>query len=116
MEPSVYALLCDLIGDDPESEVENRLTLEQAAKCARPGQVVAARRGQRKFCVVRLVDGRLFAVPDHCPHDGALLSDGFVEGNRLVCARHGWEFDLDSGTCPMRSGIGIDVIKLGKSS
>jgi nitrite reductase/ring-hydroxylating ferredoxin subunit len=36
-----------------------------------------------------------------------LLSDGYVENDRLVCARHGWEFDVCAGTCPLRPGFAL---------
>jgi len=32
-----------------------------------------------------------------CPHRGALLADGRVEGENLVCGVHGWDYRLDSG-------------------
>ena len=111
-ESSIHSQLCDLIGHDPFDDEESRPTVRQAAASVGHGQVAAARIGTRKFCVVRLKDGRAFALPDRCPHDGGLLSDGFIEENRLVCARHGWEFDLDNGTCPMRSEVCLDVVAL----
>ena len=33
----------------------------------------------------------------HCPHQGALLGEGEIEGDRLVCRNHRWRFSLDSG-------------------
>ena len=109
----MHARIQDLVGDEVEQTEAQRPTVAQAARRLGPGQVLAARKGRRKVCVARLDDGRTFAVPDHCPHDGNLLSDGFIDGNRLVCARHGWEFDLDTGTCPLRAGIEIDVVQVG---
>jgi glutamate synthase domain-containing protein 2 len=32
-----------------------------------------------------------------CPHRGALLADGRVEGSNLVCGVHGWDYRLDTG-------------------
>jgi nitrite reductase/ring-hydroxylating ferredoxin subunit len=32
-----------------------------------------------------------------CPHRGALLADGSVVGNSLVCGLHGWDYRVDSG-------------------
>ncbi|MCG8421143.1 MAG: Rieske (2Fe-2S) protein [Proteobacteria bacterium] len=112
VEPSLHALACDLVGGDPIDERPERPTLGQALARAKPRQVTSARRGRSRFCVVTLEDGRSFALPDRCPHDGGLLSDGYVEGNRLVCARHGWEFDLVAGICPMRPAVRIDVTEL----
>ncbi|MFN8082672.1 MAG: glutamate synthase-related protein [Dermatophilaceae bacterium] len=32
-----------------------------------------------------------------CPHRGALLADGRVDGPNLVCGVHGWDYRLDTG-------------------
>ena len=32
-----------------------------------------------------------------CPHRGALLADGRVEGANLICGVHGWDYRLDTG-------------------
>ena len=96
---SFQALACDLMGaawDDPEDGAPRPTVAEAARRCPR-GQVMAAREGGRDLAVCVLEDGRVFALPDHCPHDGGRLSDGFVERDRLVCSRHGWEFDPASG-------------------
>lgn len=83
-----------------------RLTVLQAARVCPRGQVVPARgRAGEPIAVLRTTDGRVFAVPDACPHDGGLLSDGYLDDDRLVCARHGWEFDPASGQCVSRRGV-----------
>lgn len=40
----------------------------------------------------------VYAYEDRCPHLGFALSRGRLDGSRLTCAAHGWEFDVDSGT------------------
>jgi nitrite reductase/ring-hydroxylating ferredoxin subunit len=97
---SLHALACDLLGYDPEAPPELRPTLPEALRALRRcpfGQVMAARDGDRELAVCVLEDGRAFVLPDRCPHDGGRLSDGFVEAGRLVCGRHGWEFDPATG-------------------
>jgi len=37
------------------------------------------------------------AFQGHCPHQGALLGEGEVEGETLVCRNHRWRFSLSSG-------------------
>ena len=32
-----------------------------------------------------------------CLHRGALLSDGYVDGDNLICGLHGWDYRIDSG-------------------
>ena len=52
---------------------------------------------KRSLCVLR-AEGRLAALDDVCPHQGAPLSDGWVEEGLLICPRHAWAFDPFSGT------------------
>src|SRR6516164_9122452 len=37
------------------------------------------------------------AFNGRCPHQGALLGEGEIEGESLVCRNHRWRFSLDSG-------------------
>ena len=32
-----------------------------------------------------------------CLHRGALLSDGFVDGDNLMCGVHGWDYRIQTG-------------------
>lgn len=43
------------------------------------------------------VERQLVAVSDACPHAGARLSDGELEGRVVTCPRHGSQFDVCSG-------------------
>lgn len=43
------------------------------------------------------VDGQLFAIDDSCPHQGASLCGGRLEGRVIQCCAHGLRFDLCSG-------------------
>jgi len=52
--------------------------------------------GMQGMVVVRAPAG-LRAYQGHCPHQGALLAEGEVEGRALVCRNHRWRFDLESG-------------------
>jgi glutamate synthase domain-containing protein 2 len=42
-------------------------------------------------------DGKINVFYGRCLHRGALLSDGSIEGNNLVCGLHGWDYRVDSG-------------------
>ena len=48
--------------------------------------------------VIHMPDG-YFAMEDTCKHMDALLSEGPIEGDILVCPLHGWEFDIRTGKC-----------------
>jgi 3-phenylpropionate/trans-cinnamate dioxygenase ferredoxin subunit len=41
----------------------------------------------------------VFAIDDTCPHQGASLSNGRLQGTRVTCPAHGLKFDLAPG-CP----------------
>ena len=104
LAPSQAARGPDLVRAPPEPK---RLPVAQAiAQCPR-GMVVAAQRAGQEVAVCVLQDGSAVVVPDRCPHDGGLLSDGYLDGDKLVCARHGWEFDARSGQCQHRSDLCI---------
>lgn len=47
-------------------------------------------------CVVR-AGGELYAFDDRCPHRGAKLSEGWLEGTKLTCKQHTWEYDVTTG-------------------
>ena len=48
------------------------------------------------IAVIR-VGGRLHAIRDECPHAGASLADGTLEGPIITCPRHGSQFDVTTG-------------------
>lgn len=39
------------------------------------------------------------AVQNSCPHRGAPLAGGHLEGQELMCPWHGWSFNVRSGEC-----------------
>ncbi len=46
-----------------------------------------------EFVVWRSRTGELRSAPRWCPHLDQDLADGWLEGDELVCAGHGWAFD-----------------------
>jgi 5,5'-dehydrodivanillate O-demethylase len=52
-----------------------------------------------EFAIYRGADGKARLVQPRCAHRGAKLSIGWVEGNDIKCAYHGWAYDGDSGQC-----------------
>jgi len=43
-------------------------------------------------------DGRYYAIDDLCPHMGASLGSGHVEGKVVTCPWHAWRFHIGDGT------------------
>lgn len=99
---ALEAQILDELGYDPARDrAEGRAELDELDLTADVpiGTVVAARDGARAVAVARLGSGRLVVVADECPHDGGRISDGWVDGEQLVCARHGWELVACGGRC-----------------
>lgn len=49
--------------------------------------------------LVALVDGKVMAFRNQCPHMGRPLDRGLVDGHVITCPWHGFRFDLTSGEC-----------------
>ena len=47
--------------------------------------------------VVTRVDDSVSVLYGRCAHRGALMSDGHVDGDNLICGLHGWDYRLDTG-------------------
>jgi 3-phenylpropionate/trans-cinnamate dioxygenase ferredoxin subunit len=47
--------------------------------------------------VVFNLGGALYAIEDVCTHDGGQLTGGHVEGDEIVCPRHGARFSIRTG-------------------
>ena len=52
--------------------------------------------GEVDLVVVRF-DDQVSVFYGRCLHRGALMSDGFVSGNNLICGLHYWDYRMDSG-------------------
>jgi len=47
--------------------------------------------------VIIRYDGNVSVLYGRCLHRGALLSDGYVSGNNLICGLHFWDYRIDTG-------------------
>ncbi|MEQ1559816.1 MAG: non-heme iron oxygenase ferredoxin subunit [Methyloglobulus sp.] len=43
------------------------------------------------------IDGAFYAIEDVCSHDGAPIADGMVDGDQIICPRHGARFCIKTG-------------------
>lgn len=50
-----------------------------------------------KEIMVANVDGNYCAIDDSCTHSGASLSEGKLDGHKVVCGWHGAQFDCKTG-------------------
>ncbi|MFN3490641.1 MAG: Rieske (2Fe-2S) protein [Anaerolineales bacterium] len=61
-----------------------------------------------KPIVILNIAGKLFAIGDICTHDDGPLGDGMIEGNNIVCPRHGGEFDVRDGKAVQMPAV-VDI-------
>jgi 3-phenylpropionate/trans-cinnamate dioxygenase ferredoxin component len=52
--------------------------------------------GRRMVAIARSGE-EYFAIEDVCTHDGAELTGGEIEGDQIICPRHGARFCLRTG-------------------
>ena len=50
----------------------------------------------KAICIAN-VGGAITAMDNVCLHMGGPLGQGYIEGNKLVCPWHGWEYDPKTG-------------------
>jgi len=43
------------------------------------------------------IEGQYYAIEDVCTHDGGILTGGPIEGDQIVCPRHGARFCIKTG-------------------
>lgn len=72
-----------------------RIALNPSQLPERNGRVLLACEG--RSVALFNVAGALYAIDDSCPHQGASLCAGRLEGRVIQCCAHGLRFDLASG-------------------
>jgi 3-phenylpropionate/trans-cinnamate dioxygenase ferredoxin component len=75
--------------------------------------------GQRKLAFVNgrsivlfNIDGTIHAIDNACPHNGASLASGQLEGCMLRCPAHGLRFDVRTGCMPGAGGLSLTTFRV----
>jgi 3-phenylpropionate/trans-cinnamate dioxygenase ferredoxin subunit len=60
------------------------------------------------------LDGEFYAISDVCTHDDGPLVEGHMEGECIVCPRHGARFNIKTGeqTMPAFSPVPLFEVKI----
>src|SRR5579872_2297862 len=64
--------------------------------------------GDQVICVAN-VNGIISAMDNVCLHRGGPLGQGVIEGNKLVCPWHGWQWDPKTGEAAHNPGARVAV-------
>jgi nitrite reductase (NADH) small subunit len=67
----------------------------------------------KTICVAN-VNGTITAMENSCVHMGGPLGQGYVEGGKIVCPWHGWEYDPHTGALEgdMKTRLDVYAIKV----
>jgi nitrite reductase (NADH) small subunit len=61
-----------------------------------PGEAKEFELGGKTICIAN-INGALCAMDNVCLHEGGPLGQGYVDGGKIVCPWHGWEYDATTG-------------------
>ena len=67
-----------------------------------PGKVTQVAVGERMIAICN-VDGTFYALDNVCVHRGGPLGEGYLDGDKLECPWHGWQFDVKTGCIAFNS-------------
>ncbi len=65
----------------------------------------------RMVAVFRKAD-RFYAIDDLCPHMGASLAEGHLDGETVTCPWHAWRFCIKDGTWEDNPRIKVDAFEV----
>jgi 3-phenylpropionate/trans-cinnamate dioxygenase ferredoxin subunit len=68
----------------------------ERADALQPGEPATVELDDTTIAVFN-VDGAYYAIQDVCTHDGEELTGGPVDGDQIICPRHGARFCLRTG-------------------
>lgn len=81
----------------------------------RPGSMKTVFVSGKKIAIAN-VDGEFFAIDDECSHEECSLgSEGFLDGNVVICGCHGSNFDVTTGkvmSLPAMTDVGRYEVKV----
>lgn len=52
----------------------------------------------KEYCIIHL-NGKIYAIDNLCPHQGASLGLGEIKGEEIICPLHQWRFNIKTGKC-----------------
>jgi nitrite reductase (NADH) small subunit len=67
--------------------------------------------GNKEICVAN-VNGDYSAIDNICLHQGGPLGQGMIEGGKVVCPWHGWQYDPKTGATVHNPNLKVAVYPL----
>lgn len=76
-----------------------------------PGKVKQIKANGKTIALCN-VQGTFYALDDVCIHRGGPLGEGYVEGHKLECPWHGWQFDVKTGITGANPGMCVPTYEV----
>ena len=67
--------------------------------------------GDKTICIAN-INGTISAIDNICLHRGGPLGQGTVEGDKIVCPWHGWQWDPKTGEAGHNPNAKLKVYSL----
>jgi nitrite reductase (NADH) small subunit len=67
--------------------------------------------GDKTICVAN-VNGEISAMDNVCLHRGGPLGQGVIEGGKVICPWHGWEYDPKTGEAGLGAKVTVYPVKI----
>ena len=61
--------------------------------------------------VVTRFDDAVSVLYGRCLHRGALMADGHVDGENLICGVHGWDYRVDTGVSEYNNAEALQTVR-----
>ena len=58
------------------------------------------------------VEGQFYALDNVCLHRGGPVGQGYVDGSKVECPWHGWQFDVKTGATIMNPGMKLPTYEV----
>lgn len=62
------------------------------------GQSTIYIKNKEEYCIVQL-NGKIYAMDNLCPHQGASMGMGDIVGDEIICPLHQYRFNIKNGSC-----------------
>ncbi len=99
------------MNSDAENNVEKRRSRVASVGEIPPGAGRLVEIAEQDIALFNL-NGEYYAINDLCPHRGASLADGFLDGGKVFCPWHCFDFSLKTGECSMVPSLRVQTYEV----
>jgi len=75
-----------------------------------PGQIREFQLDGHTVAIANL-GGTFYAIDNTCLHRGGPLGQGVMDGQKITCPWHGWQFDVTNGKAVLNPAVGVGCYK-----